>query len=230
MNELSRYMRQLIFAILIFFVFSCNVSNSDSKNNKLENSVVQDEKTRNDSSELNVTSQIEKFAFSEFKSSIDSFLVDFTGVTTTYQLTIDTINENFQREILVDTVLLKYLVINSDKLIHYSFDDEKTIENLDFRIIEIQFVDSIQCQNVFETLDRYANTKSAIDSFKYMPCLTYQNDRLLKGTQKIFWLDNSCRFSFTMHEEYLRKFRSTLINFDPLDSIVCECGDVTSRK
>ena len=223
-------MKQIIYTILIFFVVGCNEINSRKTNNKLENSDVQSVKTRNDSIELNVTNQIENFAFSDFKSAIDLFLVDFTGIQTTYQLTIDTINENLQRKILVDTVLLKYLVINSDNLIHYSFDDKKTIENLDFRIIEIQFIDSIQCQNVFETLDRYANTKAAVDSFKYMPCLTYQNDRLLKGTQKIFWLDNSCRFSFKIHEEYLRRFRKTLLNFAPSDSIVCKCGDVISRK
>ena len=223
-------MRQIIYAVLIFLVIGCNESTFNKTNNKLENFDAQNLKSRSDTVGLNVINQIENFRIFDFKTSIDSFLIDFTGIQTTYQLIIDTIDEDLRRKVLVDTVLLDYLVINSDKLIHYSFDDKKTIENLDFRIIEIQFVDSMQCQTVFETLDRYANTNSAIDSFRYVPCLTYQNDRLLKGIQKIFWLDNSCRFSFNIHEEYLKEFRSTLINFDPLDSIVCKCGNVTSRK
>jgi hypothetical protein len=218
-------MKQIIYFILIFLVFGCIESSPKKIKNKLENSDTQSLNLKNDKIDLD-----SKFQYLDFKIAIDSFLVGFTGIQTTYQLKIDTINENLHRKILIDTTLLKYLVINSDKLIHYSFDDKRTIENLDFRIIEIQFIDSIQCNTVFEILDKYANTNSAIDSFKYLPCLTYQNDRLLKGHQKIFWLDNSCRFSFKTHENYLSIFRSKLINFIPLDSIVCECGDVISRK
>jgi hypothetical protein len=218
-------MKQIIYFILIFLVFGCVERTPKEIKNKPENSDTQSFNFKNDKIDLD-----SKFQYLDFKIAIDSFLVGFTGIQTTYQLTIDTIDENLHRKILVDTTLLRYLVINSDKLIHYSFVDKRTIENLDFRIIEIQFIDSIQCNTVFETLDKYAHTNSAIDSFKYIPCLTYQNDRLLKGIEKIFWLDNSCRFSFKTHEKYFDKFRSALINFVPLDSIVCKCGDVMSRK
>ncbi len=223
-------MKKIIYLILIFLVIGCQESAPNKENNILKKSEDQSSNSKKDKIDLNSTNQLEIFEISDFKKSIDSFLVSFTGIQTTYQLTIDTINDNLHRKILYDTTLLKYLVINSNKLIHYSFDDQKTVEDLDFRIIEIQFIDSSQCKNVFNILNEYANTKSAIDNFKYIPCLTYQNDRLLMGQEKIFWLDNSCQFSYKTHKNYLTMFRNTLINFAPLDSIVCKCGDVISRK
>ena len=133
-------MKKIIYLISIFFVIGCQESTHNKKNNFLEKPENQSLNSIKDTIDLNSTDQFEIFQISNFKKNIDSFLVNFTGIQTTYQLTIDTINENLHRKILYDTSLLRYLVINSNKLIHFSFDDKKTIEDLDFRIIEIQFI------------------------------------------------------------------------------------------
>ena len=171
----------------------------------------------------------ETFHSSIFKQSIDSFLVDFTGVETSYQLTIDTIIKPNTQKILHDENFLLYLVNKSSNLIDYSFDDKET-ENLDFRILELNFTDSAQCSLVFKKIKEYAITNRPIDNFKYVPCLTYENDRVLVGKQKIFWLNNSCKFSFKTHKDYLAFLRQSIVNFSPTDSILCKCDEVVSRR
>jgi hypothetical protein len=223
-------MKKILYLILFISLFSCQSKSDSKKVKKTQSKLTTVSNVKIDSiiPDLNHTNEL--FELPSFKNEIDSFLKKFTGIQASYKLTTDTIDKSLNRKILYDTNLLKYLISNSRNLIHYSFDNRKSTENLDFRIIEIQFNDSSKCNQIFKKLTQYANTKSAIDNFKYMPCLTYQNDRLLKGKKKIYWLNNSCTFSFKTHKDYLKILRKSLINFHPNDSIVCKCGSVTSIK
>ena len=221
-------MKVIVYLLFIISVISCCKTESNIDN------VASERIKKSETKETPLTrltdNQSESFNVSEFKLTLDSFLSNFTNEQIKYRLTIDTVDAILHRKILHDTALLSYLVNNSIHVIHYSFDDKESTEDLDFRVIEIQFVDSSQCNKVFNKLLKYANTKGAIDNFKYVPCLTYQNDFLQKGRRKIFWIDNSCRFSYKLHKDYSKLFNKTLMNFIVLDSIVCKCGDVTSRK
>lgn len=224
------FLNAVLKIFLILLVFGCKENPTVKNSIDFESRAVQNSDTQKHFKDSISSNPAELFQVAAFKKDIDSFLVDYCGTRISYNMQIDTITENNQKDILIDLNLIKYLVNNSKKLIHYAFKDEKSLQQLSFRTIEIQFIDSTQCATVFKTLERYANTKSAIENFEYVPCLTYQNDRLLKGSQKIFWLDNSCRFPFKTHQIYLKMFRNSLKNFTPTDSIFCKCGDVVSRK
>ena len=219
-------MKIIVYLLFIISVISCCKTESNIDNVTYEG--IKKSETKETPPTRLTDNQSESFNVSEFKLTLDSFLSNFTNEQIKYRLTIDTVDANLHRKILNDTALLSYLVNNSLKVIHYSFEDKESTEDLDFRIIEIQFIDSSQCNKVFKKLVKYANTKESIDNFKYVPCLTYQNDFLQKGRRKIFWIDNSCRFSYKLHKNYFELFNKTLVNFIPLDSIVCECGGVTS--
>lgn len=223
-------MKKLTYLILVFLMIGCQEGGKQNEDVNWETVEPKDSISVNPEKELNEYVLYESFDLIRFKNDIDSFLVTFTGVQAEYDLTIDTITTNLHSNVLLDSTLLKYLVANSTRFIHYAFDDQKTRENLDFKLIEIQLKDSIQRKSVFNTLDAYANTRAKIDSFQYVPCLTYQNDRLLVGQEKMFWLNNNCRFSYNTHKDYVTMLRSSLKDFAPLDSILCECGDVVSRK
>ena len=84
----------------------------------------------------------------------------------------------------------------------------------------------MNCTRVFSKMEEYSNTQGAVDNFKYIPGLTYQNDLVLKGRKSIVWLNTGCPISLSNHYKYVRGFKESIMNFEALDNIKCECGDV----
>lgn len=104
----------------------------------------------------------------------------------------------------------------------YSFDPGKSSKELRFWFLEAKYQDINSTNKVFEELHRISGTVDSEND--YLPGLTYTNDYVIKSSNKIYWLNTGCPYSFSNHQKISQFILQSLPSVNIKDSIWCKCG------
>ena len=175
-----------------------------------------------DASTINKITEVPQklnFDVIKFVTLTDSLLTRIQGKPIGLTTKIDTI----RAEKTDEKSFYSSLFASENSLVkRYSFDPEKGSKELRIWFVEATYQDTISTNKVFEELHRISGTVDSEND--YLPGLTYSNDYVIKSSNKIYWLNSGCPFSFSNHQKLKQFILQSLPIVNIQDSIWCKCG------
>ncbi len=165
-----------------------------------------------------------------FKFQADSIITEILGIQTSFEIEH---NEYSKGDLSIAKgvwTIAEYISLNCDTIDHYRLRLYTPNTSLSLNIFEARFEAEMMTDTVFSYLKYLAN-EDDIDAQpeQYSPGLTYENDYVYKQSNRLIWLNTKCLYSFSNHLKYANALRSSLMDSDILDSIVCRCGAVNCK-
>jgi hypothetical protein len=201
--------------IILLFSFGCNSSSEkithlksvSSKEKNLQNTTIKE------------VNQNLNFDALKFVSLSDSLLTKIKGQPIVLKFKIDTIKSD-----KTDKTSFYNSLFSTDKCLvkRYSFDPGKGNRELRFWLVEASYQDSISISQAFEELHNQSGKVDIKNDFH--PGLTYTNDYVIKSSNKIYWLNSGCIYSFKNHLKLKQNMLRSVDLIKIQDSILCRCG------
>ena len=208
------------FLIILLFllglvIIGCNSTSEKRTNSKSSSS---EEKNTPDTAKKEVNQNL-NFDVLKFVSLSDSLLTKIKDKPIGLIFKIDTIKSDKK-----DKASFYNSLFSTDKCVvkKYSFDPGKGNRELRFWLVEASYPDSISINKAFEELH---NQSGKVDTNNDShPGLTYTNDYVIKSSNKIYWINSGCIYSFKNHLKLKQNMLKSLDMNKIQDSILCRCG------
>ena len=154
----------------------------------------------------------------QYKKEVDSIIELIIGDNVTTNLKIDTLKSDEPLFVELNNTPISDLA-NKGVVTKYDFLLEGKHRGLRHYLFEINFEDNVIADSVFSVIQEIALENSGV------PGLTYTSDFVLKLSNRIYWLNSNCAYSYSNHLKFVNAFK-LIGKLHSVNAIYCECGKV----
>ena len=205
-------MRYIVFTLIITLIACSNFTENVKKQANEEVKIIE-------SDNLDTSLCISRsFDIPNYKLKIDSLISRIIGENIQTKIACDTLN----REDVVFIVLKNNPLENlsrENEVIKCTFSLTGIHSGLKHHLIILSSGDEIKADSVFSIFERVALEKSGV------PGLTYTSDYVVRISDKIYWLNSNCPYSYNNHMKFVEIFKK-MKNIKEIKAIECECGKI----
>lgn len=213
-------MREIFLAsIVILFISACSLK--EEKASESNDDVVFETEALSISEITEEEKGFERNVFNvyEYKQKVDSLLTGIIYLECQSDLIIDTLKSGDYIFVELRGTELENIVSESRNVVKYSFPLKNGDKGVKHHIVSLDFNTENTTDSVFNIFKKVALEKSGV------PGLAYTSDYLVQISDKIYWINSNCAFSYENHSKFVNAFKE-LVLVSVGEEINCKCGEV----